>query len=182
MENNDETNTEKKIEKIVNKAKSNSGSPAAGPLRQKSEGVKRKSFYVNDAVRSLDLALGRLKKSKLVGGEYSSTSQTNSNSTRQGAIEMFIDASRTFSFNQSPENASLMSMNFSHYELMRNLSESNCNSDGAFSGTTNDRYTRPTDVSVKDEHLERYFRSIEMWSRNRKRGGSSNVHTELPEK
>lgn len=182
MENNEECNIEKKFEKFVNKAKScNSGSSTAPP-RLKSEGVKRKSFYVNDAVRSLDLALGRLKKSKLVNGENSLTSQTNSNSTRQGALEMFMDASGTFSFNQSLENVSLMSMNFSHYELMRNLSESNCNSDGAFSGTTNDRDSSPTDLTVRDEHLEKYFRSIEMWSRNRQGSGPSNVHFELPEK
>ncbi|KAL0849028.1 hypothetical protein ABMA28_013401 [Loxostege sticticalis] len=178
MENNDDPNNEKKF---VNKAKScNSGPSAASRL--KSEAVKRKSLYVNDAVRSLDLALGRLKKSKLVNGEYCSSSQANSDSTRQGAIEMFMDASRSFSFNQSLENASLLSMNFSHYELMRNLSESNCNSDGAFSGTTNSRYMSPTDLSVKDEHLEKYFRSIEMWSRNHKGGSPNNVHFELPEK
>jgi hypothetical protein len=158
MDNNDnDLNNDKKC---MSKAKSCNNDSEANP-RAKAERLKRKSFYVNEAVRSLDLALGRLKKSKLVNGEYGSNSQTIS--TRQGAMDMFLDAHPNFSFNQSMDNASLMSMNFSHYELMRNLSESNCNSEAAFSGTTGGRFANPTEVSVKDEHLERYFRSVEMW-------------------
>lgn len=174
MENNGDQPNEKKL---INKARSYNNTP---PLRLKSEPAKRKSFNVNEAVRSLDLALGRLKKSKLVNGEYTTSRQINP--TTQEATDMFMDMCTSSNFNQGTENASLMSMNFSHYELMRNVSRSNCNSDGAFSGNTCSTHLIPADLNVKDEHLEKYFRSIEMWSRNYRDGGTSSLHLELPEK
>lgn len=144
-------------------------------LRLNSEPAKRKSSNVNEAVRSLDLALGRLKKSKLVNWDC------RSNTGTQETSEMFMDmCNNSQHLSQGIDNASLMSMNFSHYELMRNLSRSNCNSEGAFSGNTGS--VTNADIHLKDEHLERYFRSIEMWSKNYKDGGPSNIHFEMPNK
>ncbi|CAG9784552.1 unnamed protein product [Diatraea saccharalis] len=169
------TNNERKN---MNKAKScvNGPSASAGP-RLKNEVAKRKSLYANEAVKSLDLALGRLKKTKLSHGENSQTMPNR----REGSLGMFIDSHSKFTFNQGIENASNISMNFSHYELIRNLSESNCYSDDAFSGTTGERCASPADLTMKDEHLEKYFRSIEMWSAKYKMDGSSNLHLRLPE-
>lgn len=162
-----------KEKKCINKAKSycNSQSQRAPVL---SEYVKPKSFNVNEAVKSLDLALGRLKKSKLVG-EHNSTPRVLS--ARQG-IEMFMD-NPNLTCNHGADNGSLMSLNFSHYELARNLSRINSNCDGACSGSTSTSDSNLPDVLVKDEHLERYFRSAEMW--NTTDSGQSSVHFELPE-
>ncbi|XP_050550528.1 uncharacterized protein LOC126910816 [Spodoptera frugiperda] len=173
MENNGEQPNDKKF---INKARSCNTAP---PMKLKSEPAKRKSFNVNEAVRSLDLALGRLKKSKLVNGEFASSRGLNP--MAQGASDMFMDMCSSSTFRPGTENASLMSMNFSHYELMRNVSRSNCNSDGAFSGTTCSARLSAADVDVKDEHLERYFRSVEMWSRNY-RDPPSSMHLDLPDK
>lgn len=171
MENNGNTSNDKKC---INKVRSFHSPPV---LRLTNETIKRKSFNVNEAVRSLDLALGRLKKSKLVNGECRPVGPGT-----QGTSDMFMEmCNSSQQFNQGMDNASLMSMNFSHYELMRNLSRSNCNSDGAFSGNTSSALNN-SDINVKDEHLERYFRSIEMWSRNYRDGGPSNIHLEFPEK
>ncbi|RVE53276.1 hypothetical protein evm_002109 [Chilo suppressalis] len=52
---------------------------------------------------------------------------------------------------------------------------------GAVSGTTGDTHASPADLSMKDEHLEKYFRSIEMWRRNYNMDGPSNLHLEIPE-
>uniref|UniRef100_A0A2A4JDR8 Uncharacterized protein n=1 Tax=Heliothis virescens TaxID=7102 RepID=A0A2A4JDR8_HELVI len=172
MENNGDPPNDKKF---VNKARSYNNAP---PMKLKSEPAKRKSFNVNEAVRSLDLALGRLKKSKLVNGEYTTSRQMN---PAQGATEMFMDMCTSSNFSPGTENASLMSMNFSHYELMRNVSRSNCNSDGAVSGNTCARLS-PTDLNVKDEHLERYFRSVDMWARGYRDAAPSNLHLDVPDK
>ncbi|XP_060807088.1 uncharacterized protein LOC132903269 [Amyelois transitella] len=154
---------------------------AIPPLPQnkvKNESVKRKSFFVNDAVKSLDLALGRLKKSKLQDGDASGTKVDPATSNRN----MFIDACPSgFNSAHRNDNISLMSMNFSHYELMRNLSRTNCNSDGAYSGSTCNASASPTDMRLKDEHLERYFRSAELWNTSF-RDVHPRVHFELPDK
>ncbi|XP_053603535.1 uncharacterized protein LOC128671235 [Plodia interpunctella] len=162
--------------KNINKAKSYSiQSPPQNKI--KSEPVKRKSFYVNDAVKSLDLALGRLKKSKLVNGEESEMQIDPVTSNRN----MYLDSCPSFNGAHRNDNISLMSMNFSHYELMRNLSRTNCNSDGAHSGSTCNANSTPDDLQLKDEHLERYFRSAEMWNTNF-REVHPHVHFQLPEK
>ncbi|PZC83348.1 uncharacterized protein LOC124646273 [Helicoverpa zea] len=175
MENNGDPANDKKF---INKARSYNNAP---PMRLKSEPAKRKSFNVNEAVRSLDLALGRLKKSKLVNGEYT-TSRALLNPGAQGATEMFMDMCTSSNFSPGAENASLMSMNFSHYELMRNVSRSNCNSDGAVSGNTCSARLSPADLNVKDEHLERYFRSVDMWARGFRDAAPSSLHLDIPEK
>ncbi|XP_049866609.1 uncharacterized protein LOC126367237 [Pectinophora gossypiella] len=191
MENKPESANEKKT---INKAKSYNNGQSGPPLKSKCEPSKRKSFNVNDAVMSLDLALGRLKKSKLVNGD-SSTGRA-AGAAPAGAApslrrvtapsDMFMDISSPSSnINPGLTNASLMSMNFSHYELMRNLSRSNSNSEGAFSGTTCNTYC--ADNTLRDEHLEKYFRSVEMWNRKYRDGGGGagsgpSVHFEIPEK
>lgn len=138
---------------------------------------KRKTFSINDAVKSLDLALGRLKKSKLVNGEKNSISVPTSPNQVIGPPDMYMDISGSnTNVALGIENASLMSMNFSHYELMRNLSCSTSNSEGTFSGTTC-AYT--PDNSLRNEHLEKFFRSAEMWTR---KSSPNNVRYDVPEK
>ncbi|KAJ0181716.1 hypothetical protein K1T71_002438 [Dendrolimus kikuchii] len=148
-------------------------------IQGKNDPIKRKSFNVNEAIHSLDLALGRLKRSKMVHGEYSCTSPLKP--VKCNARGMFMDMNSSSNFDHNVDNASLMSMNFSHYELMRNLSHTNCNSDGAFSGTTCSTNITSAESSLKDEHLERYFRSAEIW-RNYKESAPSVVPFEMPEK
>lgn len=167
MENNSASNSDKIS---INKAKSYSNDP---PKKLKSEPVKRKSFNVNEAVRSLDLALGRLKKSKLVNGEYGACPELKDTFDRDDNPNMFVDSHTSRSLRLlDVDNASSMSMNFSHYELMRNLSSSNCNSDGELSSTTCTGFSSLSDIASRNEHLERYFRSVETWGRNRKVGKS----------
>ncbi|XP_059059358.1 uncharacterized protein LOC131852665 [Achroia grisella] len=163
MDNNDEQSNEKKL---LNKAKSYSTQMPT--MNIKNEPIKRKSFYVNDAVKSLDLALCRLKKSKLVSDN---TNSAHSSPVRRGS--MFMDVNSSYNFNHSTDNASLISMNLSHYELMRNLSRTNYDSDGAYSGNTCNAYLSATDTTVKNEHLEKYFRSAEIWNKNFRDSGPS---------
>lgn len=142
----------------------------------KSESAKRKSFSINDAVKSLDVALGRLKKSKLVNGAKSVNAPTNPNHVN-GSPDMYIDITGSnTNVALGIDNASLMSMNFSHYELMRNLSRSTSNTEGTFSGSTC-AYT--PDNSLRNEHLEKFFRSAEMWTR---KSSPNNVRFDSPEK
>ncbi|KOB70110.1 DNA primase [Operophtera brumata] len=158
-------------EKKIYKAKSeNNDAPAKLP----SEPGKRNSFNLNEAVRSLDLALVRLKKSKLVNGECTASAPPAC-PRRRGPMDMFVDVSPS-TFSQRIDNASLMSMNFSHYELARNISSSNCNSDGAFSCGTCNSTISPVDNNLKDEHLERFFRSAELWSQKYRDGGPSHFN------
>lgn len=175
MENNGDLLNDKKF---VNKTRSHNNTAA---MKLKSEPSKRKSFNVNEAVRSLDLVLGRLKKSKLVNGEYTTSRQMDPD--RQGGTDIFMDVCTSSSYQQSAENASLMSMNFSHYELIRNVSRSNCFSDGAYSGNTcsAQSHLSAADLNVKDEHLERYFRSAEMWSHTIRNSAPSSLHFEVPD-
>lgn len=150
----------------VNKAKSFSSDP---PKKLNNEPVKRKSFNTNEAVKSVESALGRLKKSKLVSGEYGVAP-----SRYEETPNMFIDSLTSPSTNLlNADNASSMTMNFSHYELIRNLSSSNCNSDDEFSSTTCAGFSSLSEIASRDEHLERYFRSLDMWGKNSK-GGTSN--------
>lgn len=143
----------------------------------KSEPTKRKSFNINDAVESLNVALGRLKKRKLVSGDHNSVNVLTSPNHVNGGPEMYIDISGSnTNVALGIDNASLMSMNFSHYELMRNLSCSTSNSEGTFSGSTC-AYT--PDNSLRNEHLEKFFRSAEMWTR---KSSPNNVRFEAPEK
>lgn len=175
MENNGDLHNDKKS---VNKTRSHNNT-----MKLKSESAKRKSFNLNDAVRSLDLALGRLKKSKLVNGEYTTSRQVEASVAQDGS-DMFMDMCSSSGYQQgSAENTSLMSMNFSHYELIRNVSRSNCLSDGAYSGNTcsAQSHRSAADLDVKDEHLERYFRSIEMWSRHFHESAPSSLHFKLPD-
>lgn len=150
-----------KIDKTsINKAKSYSSNP---PKKLNNEPVKRKSFNTNEAVKSVDLALGRLKKSKLVNGEYEVKTPLHYEDTPN----MFIDSLTSPSSNLlDVDNASSMTMNFSHYELIRNLSSSNCNSDDGLSSTTYAGFSSLSEIASRDEHLERYFRSLDMWGRN----------------
>lgn len=181
MENKPEGPTEKKI---LSRARSYNTGPGPTPLKLKNEPAKRKSFNLNEAVKSLDLALGRLKKSKLVNGEYNTNTAHTSPIRGSGtSADMLMEmSSPSCNGNAGANNASLMSMNFSHYELMRNLSRSTSNSESAFSGTTCNAYPTPADTTLKDEHLEKYFRSAEIWSRKLKDGCHNTVHFEIPEK
>lgn len=174
MENSPETPSDKKV---MSKAKSYINTP---PFKLKSESVKRKNFNENEAVRSLDLALVRLKKSKLVSGECSAN-RNQGGSARKSvtSADMYMDLASNSNIYSGFNNSSLMSMNFSHYELMRNLSRSTSTSEGAFSGTTCNTYL-PADSTIKDEHLERYFRSAELWSRKCRERPNS-VQFDIPE-
>lgn len=161
-------------DKKITEVKSHEQDPI---VDSKSEPAKRKSFNINDAVKSLDLALGRLKKSKLVNGEKNTVSGPTSPNQVIGPTEMYMDISGSnTNVALGIDNASLMSMNFSHYELMRNLSCSTSNSEGTFSGTTC-AYT--PDNSLRNEHLEKFFRSAEMWTR---KSSPNNVSFDVPEK
>ncbi|CAK1549753.1 unnamed protein product [Leptosia nina] len=135
----------------------------------KNDSVKRKSFLSHGAVNSLDLALSRIKKTKLANGEYFCTSSHTSPSRRTAPGDIFIDSLTSAS---NVDTCSMMSMNFSHYELMRNLSQSNCNSDTAFSATTLNAASVPRDSMSRNEHLERYFRSVETWKNSSNRGAN----------
>lgn len=161
--------------KIINKVRSHNDTLKTDKVLP----VKRKSFTVNEAVHSLDLALERLKKTKLAHGEHSCNSSPNS--YNRDAHDLYVDMNSSINFNCNIENSSLMSMNFSHYELMRNLSHSNCNSDGAVSGNTCSKGMTSAESSVKDEHLEKYFRSAEIWE-NYRGGRSNGVPFEFPER
>lgn len=165
-------------ERKINKAKSVCNAPS---VKLRSDPGKRKSFNVNEAVRSLDLALVRLKKSKLVNGECITATNEPISPMRRGPIDMFIGVSPS-NFSHRIDNASLTSMNFSHYELARNLSSSNCNSEGAFSSSTCNAALSPADDNVKDEHLERFFRSAELWSQKYRDGEPSHLNLNLPHK
>ncbi|KAJ2944631.1 hypothetical protein O0L34_g3982 [Tuta absoluta] len=169
MENKLENSNEKKY---IGKTKSYSSGPT---LKARNEPTKRKSFNSNEAVTSLDMAIGRLKKSKLVTGDTGSAATP----LRRSIVpaDMLMNISSASIANPGLANASLMSINFSHYELMRNLSHSTSNSEGAYSGTTCNTY----DSTVKDEHMEKYFRSIDLWHRKRRDGSGPSVHFELPE-
>lgn len=146
-------------------------------VEPKTESTKRKSFNIDDAVKTLDLALGRLKKSKLVNGEKSSVNVPTGTNQVIRSPDMFMDISGSnTNVALGLDNASLMSMNFSHYELMRNLSCSTSNSEGTFSGTTC-AYT--PDNSLRNEHLEKFFRSAEMWTR---KSSPNNVRFDVHEK
>lgn len=172
MENESQEKTSR--DKKVAKVESHENDLTVDP---KSEPAKRKTFSLNDAVKSLDLALGRLKKSKLVNGEKNSVSVPTSPNQVLGPTEMYMDISGSnTNVALGLDNASLMSMNFSHYELMRNLSCSTSNSEGTFSGTTC-AYT--PDNSLRNEHLEKFFRSAEMWTR---KSSPNNVRFDVPEK
>ncbi|XP_063529821.1 uncharacterized protein LOC134741022 [Cydia strobilella] len=171
MENNDEPPTDKKS---ASRAKS-SGAP--------SRRNARRMLNVNEAVKSLDLALCSFKKRTAVPNCGPNNSQ--SGPLRHSVTAVDMDALDFPCSTPGMDNASLMSMNFSHYELMRNLSRSN-NSEGAFSDTTN-KLANPMDLKMKREHLERYFRSAEMWSHARDarpsyESSSGSVSFDIPEK
>ncbi|KAI5634706.1 hypothetical protein NE865_12561 [Phthorimaea operculella] len=169
MENKLENLNEKKL---VGKTKSyNLTSNTGSPVKVRNEPTKRKSFCANEAVTSVDTALGRLKKSKLVPGDIGPSATPLHRPT-----DLLMNISNGSINNPSLANGSLMSMNFSHYELMRNLSCSTSISEGAYSGTP-----RNFDPSVKNEHMEKYFRSIDMWHRKHHDGSGPSVHFELPE-
>ncbi|XP_052747133.1 uncharacterized protein LOC128199873 [Bicyclus anynana] len=160
-----ETSNDKKL---LNKAKSQYNEQSKASCNP----VKHKSFNMNEAVRSLDIALGRLKKSKLVNGECIGN-KISVCPGRSGADSMFIDSPQV---NMSDvENTSVISMDFSHYELLRNVSEINCNSDDTLGNTTSKTFSSLSDITSKEEQLERYFRSAEIWNRNRKEAGSSGL-------
>lgn len=170
-------------EKKTCRAKSVNSGPLVTERETAREPNKRKSLFMNEAVRSLDLALCRLKKSKLVNGECVTVSNLPDSPPRRTSMDMCMDVCSSYldvcpSAYSNPDNASMMSMNFSHYELVRNLSSCNCNSDEA-SSSTNCSTTKTADHSVKDEHLERFFRSAEMWTQ-RYRGGPSTINLNIP--
>ncbi|XP_063376095.1 uncharacterized protein LOC134663609 [Cydia fagiglandana] len=152
MENNDDPPTDKKS---ASRAKSS----AAAPSRRNA----RRMLNINEAVKSLDLALCSIKKRAAVPSCGPNNSQ--SGPLRHSVTAADIDALDFPCSTLGVDNSSLMSMNFSQYELMRNLSRSN-NSEGAFSDTTN-KLANPMDLRMKREHLERYFRSAEIWSHAR---------------
>lgn len=147
---------------------------SSSSIKMKSGTTKRKSFDLNDAVRSLDLAY-RLKKSKLVNGECLTASSSPTSQKKRTYPNMLMDVSSSATC-PGIDNSSLMSMNFSHYELMRNLSSSLSNSDEAFSGTTCSVRMGSPDNNMKNEHLERYFRSVEIWSQKYRDGHGNGIN------
>lgn len=161
--------------KYINRAKS--CSEATQSLKLSPEAQKRKPSYSKEPCNGFESPSGRLKKSKLVEESYSNASRP----VKRGStvMDMFKDTRSAMCTFPSVEDPSVLSMNFSHYELMRNLSRANCNSEDAFSGTAGN-LPRPTDTLVKDEHLEKYFRSVEMWRNYKKRGGACSSYHETP--
>nr|XP_037866459.1 uncharacterized protein LOC119628393 [Bombyx mori] len=145
--------------RFINKARSHNTGPSQFV---RNEPVKRKSVLLNETINSLDLAFGRLKKCRLSNGV--GRASTPGSPTIRHRNDILMNSSRASTFSHGLDNISLMSMNFSHYELMRNLSQANSNSDGTFSGSNCNTATRPVDLNEKNEHLERYFRSAEIWS------------------
>lgn len=165
----------KETDRKLSKAKSFNLQTVTPPSSKiKSELGKKKSFDLTnaEAAKSLDIDY-RLKKSKLVNGECVTASSSPTSHKRRGFPEMFMVSSSTIC--PDAENASMMSMNFSHYELMRNLSSPMCNSEDAFSSTTCS-LLNSSDSNARNEHLERYFRSVEMWSQKYRDGGPSGFH------
>lgn len=163
------TNDTSNDNKSIIKAKSYSSGP---PKKLKNIPVKRKSFNTNEAINSLDLVGGRLKKSKLVIGESTTSSDHTNPVQGYNTQDMFIDSVATPSVNFiDVENTSSISINFSHYELMRNISLSNCSSNEAV-GSTYGAFSSLTDIASRNENLERYFRSLDMWSRGPKTNGT----------
>lgn len=164
---------------LVNDKKStnNAKSHYNGPSKIKYEQIKGNSFNINDVVHSLDLAFGRLEKSKLINGEHCKSSPVSP----MRIINRNTLGLSSSHLRQGPENSSLISMNFSEYELTRNLSRSNCNSEYAYSGSNCNARLNVSDPAIKSERLERYFQSAEMWSRSSKGAGSNTVHFKIPD-
>lgn len=122
--------------------------------------VKNKTLLPNDTIRSTDTA-DRMKKRKLFKPIASDDVNCN-----RASKSIFEDSPcRKMLSNQ---NVSAMSTNFSHYELMRNLSALNCQSGGAFSATTCDIVSSSSATLYKRELLEKYFRSAEKWNKEYK--------------
>ncbi|CAG5056655.1 unnamed protein product [Parnassius apollo] len=175
MENKSNANIEKKI---VNRTKSYNNGP---PGNHKFGPSRGKSLNIGGPVRSLEIALDQFKKDKVINGDFS-TLTANKNPAGQSRVtpDLLLSSVKSSNFSNSTDNVSQLSMDLSHYELLRNLSYSNCNSDGAFSGNTCDSNT--ADLKEKDEHLERYFRSVEMWSSNAVYGDQSGVDSKMFER
>ncbi|VVC90322.1 unnamed protein product [Leptidea sinapis] len=130
---------------------------------------KRTPFTTNEAVKSLDIALSRLKKSKLASNLADNSCQTNFVDRSSASLGELT--SNCSNFSAGTETGSVMSTDFSHFELLRDLSRSDCYSGGAFSSTA---CNNSSDMLSKDEHLEKYFRSIEMWHKNWNKDDTSN--------
>lgn len=157
----------------LNKAKSQCSDQVK---KEEFEPAKRKSFNANEGGRFMDVPLSRLKKSKLVNGE-SIKNAAQARAGRNKTDGMIIINSMNMA---DVANTSLMSMNFSHYELMRNVSHTN-NSDGAFSNTASDILS-VADTVARNEQLERYFQSMEMWNGNNQDAGTSSIRDGLSDK
>lgn len=146
------------------------------------EPYKRKSINFNDAVQSLDLALCRLKKSKFVSKEsLEGRSDNISNS-----MDMFIDSGSMVTTHSRygrkfDKISSAISLNFSQYEMIRNVSRTDCLSEGAYSGNTCDSTITPADLTLKHEQLEKYFRSIDKWSQKLNKSPYHELQTNVPE-
>lgn len=143
---------------------------------------KRKSFNFNDAVQSLDLALCRLKKSKFV----SKDSLGGRSNDISNSMDMFIDSGSMITSHSRygrkfDKNSSALSLNFSQCEMIRNVSRTDCLSEGAYSGNTCDSNIAPADLTLKDEQLEKYFKSIDKWSQQINKSPYHELRTNVPE-
>ncbi|KPI93932.1 hypothetical protein RR46_13097 [Papilio xuthus] len=133
-------------------------------VKNKAGQVKGK-FIKNGAARSLDTPRDKSIKDNSTN-EISDGVKYKSPVIQPRAPEGFLSGGRHNKFRCSVDNVSHASTDLSKYELLRNLSFSNCNSDEGCSGNTCSKHPSPVELTVKDEHLERYFRSAELWSNN----------------
>lgn len=144
--------------KIITKTKSCEG---RGHEKNESES-KQLQTYEDD--NSFNIPV-RLKRSKLVSGDNSACKQCLRPVAK--SLDMFIDSQSILlssDCNSELAGTSNVSVNFSQYDLNRNLSLSDCRSDGAHSSTTCGSNINPVELSLRHEQLEKYFRSIENWS------------------
>ncbi|XP_048484053.1 uncharacterized protein LOC125490068 [Plutella xylostella] len=157
----DFTGTEKII---VCKAKSCAAPDCDRLLKRQT--ARQKSFNSTEVTKPL--ATARLKKSKL--GDTSTPSSPVGRVMTPIEIHMDNPTFDTTTF-QGIDSGSVLSMNFSHYEMMRNLSQPNA-SVGAFSGPQHNSLGQP------NEQLERYFRSVELWNKMKNLGPTTETQKE----
>ncbi|KPJ11948.1 hypothetical protein RR48_09885 [Papilio machaon] len=142
-------------------------------VKNKAGHVKGK-FIKSGIARSLDTPRDKMIKGNATNECYDGV-KCKSPVIQPRAPDRFLIGGRHNKFRCSVDNVSHASTDLSKYELLRNLSFSNCNSDEGCSGNTCSKNSSPVEYSVKDEHLERYFRSAELWSNNSTCGDQDSV-------
>lgn len=152
--------------KCVNKARSCTYGSAERSRIGPSRGILSNK---NGTVKSLELELNKFTK-----GNTENSSISNS-LIKNGVTTNIANNLTPKNMRCSFDNVSQASTNLSRYELLRNLSRTMCNSDCGCSCNTSNTCENTTDVLAKDENLERFFQSVEMWSKNGDYGDQSNA-------